>query len=342
MYLDLKVDPGPWQAVQRFARIAKAAGISGLQFTETRQVPWASIAAAAMAAPGLDLATGVAVAFPRSPMITALQAWELAENTQGHFRLGLGSQVSAHVRRRFSAPFDPPVSRMHDYIKAVRACFSAFRGEQALAHQGPFYSLNLLPPGWAPRRHEHESIEISIAAVGPAMSRLAGEVADGVHVNPVHSKRYLRTRLLPALTEGAARAGRSVKQVQVVVHLWAVPGDTPEERAALAGRVKSELAFYGTTPNYSFQFDDAGFPGAGALLRERLRRGDTAGMKSLITDAMLAEYAVVCRWDDLPGELLARYGGIASRLVVYLAAELIERDPALAARWGEVARALGS
>ena len=172
-----------------------------------------NIAAAATAAPSLDLSTGVAVAFVRSPMVTASLAWELAEETGGRFRLGLGSQVKAHVERRYSAEFDPPGPRLRDYVLAVRACLRAFAGEEPLRHEGPYYRLTLLPPTWAPRRHEF-AVPIDVSAVGPWMCAMAGEVADGIHVHPLHSLPYLHNRLLPAVAEGAARAGRDPKDVR--------------------------------------------------------------------------------------------------------------------------------
>ena len=216
-------------------------------FTETSQTPWMAMAAAATAAPTLELSTGIAVAYPRSPMIAAGLAWELAENTEGRFRLGLGSQVKAHVERRYGTEFDPPGPRLRDYVDAVRACFRAFRGDEPLDHDGPFYQLSLLPAAWAPRRHALGDIKVDISAVGPWMCRMAGEVADGIHVHPLHSPTYLRDRLLPAVAEGAAAAGRDVDDVDLIIPVFAIPGDTPEERAPLLERARFQIAFYGST-----------------------------------------------------------------------------------------------
>jgi probable F420-dependent oxidoreductase len=340
VHVDLMLDSHSWADVQRFARDAERVGFAGLQFIELSQVPWASLTAAALAAPTLQLATGIAVAFPRSPMIAAMASWELAENTGGRFRLGLGSQVRAHVQRRFGAEFDPPASRLRDYVLAVRACHAAFRGEQRLDYQGRFYQLTLLPAATAPRRHEHEHIKIDIAAVGDRMVRLAGEVADGVHVHPLHSAHYLRERLLPALHEAAAAAGRP--RPELIVPVFVAPGDTPEERAHLVHRAREQVAFYGTTKNYAFQFDDLGFEGLSARLNERLKARDTDGMTNLITDEVLERFAIACPWDEVADRLVDRYGGVATRLVMYLARESIERDPSALQRWGEVARAVAT
>jgi probable F420-dependent oxidoreductase len=337
---DLMSGGSTWSESARVAAELERVGFSGMLYTETSQVPWMQIAAAATAAPRLTFTTGIAVAFPRSPMVSAAIAWELAHNTEGRFRLGLGSQVKAHIQRRYSAEFAPPGPRLRDYVLAVKACFRAFRGDEKLDHDGPYYHLNLLPPQWAPPRHEFGDIKVDISAVGPYMTRMAGEVADGVHVHPFHSMQYLRQRLIPAVAAGADVAGRDADDIDLIVPVFAVPGDTHEERAPLVEAAKTQIAFYGSTPNYAYQFDDLGFEGTTARLGERLRAGDIPGMTALITDEMLEHYAVVAPWDDIAGRLVDRYTGVASRVVSYLAAESIRRDPPVVERWGEIARAV--
>jgi alkanesulfonate monooxygenase SsuD/methylene tetrahydromethanopterin reductase-like flavin-dependent oxidoreductase (luciferase family) len=169
---------------------------------------------------------------------------------------------------------------------------------------------------------------------------MAGEVADGIHVHPFHSPTYLRERLLPAVADGAARAGRSRDDVDLIIPVFAIPGDTAEERAALLDRARFQIAFYGSTRNYAFQFDDLGFDGTSARLNERLKAGDLAGMAALITDEMLDHFAVITRWDDMAGALVDRYEGTAARLVMYLAEASIAADPSALGRWGEIARAV--
>ena len=340
MEFDLMIGASSWAMAAGLARDVEAHGFSGMLFTETSQTPWMSIAAAAMAAPTLTFTTGIAVAFPRSPMVSAALAWELAENTQGHFRLGLGSQVRAHIERRYGAEFDKPGDRMRDYVAAVKACLAAFRGDAKLNHDGPFYKLSLLPAQWAPHRHEYGNVKVDISAVGPYLTRIAGEVADGVHVHPFHSMPYIQNRLLPAVAEGAGRAGRSPDEIDLIVPVFAVPGDTPEERAALLFRTKTQVAFYGSTKNYGFQFDDLGFEGVSSKLNERLKAGDMTGMAETITEEMLEHYAVVAKWDDMADALIARYRGTAARIVMYLAEESIGKDPSALGRWGEIARAV--
>ena len=209
MRVDLMATPMPLARMQALARDAAAAGFSGLVITEAGRTAYLGCAAAALAAPDLDILTGVAVAFPRSPMVTAQVAWELAEATGGRFRLGLGTQVRAHVERRYGMEFDPPGPRMRDYVLALRAIFKGFRGEP-LGYEGDYWDLSLLPAMWSPGPIDVADPPIDVAAVNPWMLRLAGEVADGLHVHPLNNPTYLEQTVLPELTAGAARAGRPV------------------------------------------------------------------------------------------------------------------------------------
>jgi len=340
MKIDLMARPMTWDGTATAAQELEALGFSGMLFTEAVQVPWMSIAAAARATTTLELSTGIAVAFPRSPMISAQVAWELARETRGRFRLGIGSQVKGHVTRRYSSLFDKPAAQMRDYVQAFRACIAAFRREAKLHHEGPYYPMNLLPREFAPARHDHEDIKLDISAVGPLMCRLAGELADGLHVHPMHSLHYIHNRLLPAVAKGAELAGRDAAEIDLIVPAFAVAGDSPEERAPMLERARMQVAFYGSTPNYDFQFDDLGYTGTTQTLNELMRKGDSAAMAAQISDEMLEHFVVVGRWDDIADQLIERYRGIASRLAMYLTAEAMHRNPATAPKWGEVARAV--
>lgn len=333
--------PLSWSDSAALARAVQDAGFSGMLWTETSQVPWMQISTAATAAPELFFTTGIAVAFPRSPMVSAAVAWEIAANTGGRFRLGLGSQVKAHVTRRYGVDFDRPAARMRDHVLAVKACFRAFAGDEPLQFSGEFHELSLLPAAWSPPRHDHP-MYVDMSAVGPVMTRVAGEVADGIHVHPLHSMHYLSERLLPAVAEGAAMSGRDASDVDLIVPVFACPGDTPEERAPYVATARNQIAFYGSTPNYAFQFDDLGFDGTTARLREKMKAGEFDSVGEVITDEMLDHYALVAPWDEMADRLLERYGGTAARVVMYLGAREIVSDPAAAGRWGEVARAVRS
>ena len=329
-----------WSEAAELAKKLEASGFSGMLMTESSQVPWMVIATAAMAAPTLHFSTGIAVAFPRSPMMSAQIAWELARNTEGRFRLGLGSQVKAHVVRRYSSQFDRPAPQMKDYLKAVRACLKAFRREGPLEHEGPYYNLSLLPDQWAPSGHDYEDVKIDISAVGPYMTKVAGELADGIHVHPMHSMHYLENRLLPNLAEGAAKAGRDTSEIDLIVPVMAIPGDSPEEQANATLKAKTQIGFYGATPNYAFQFDDLGYGSMRDKLRELLRRGDTEALVALIDDELLYQFALPARWDDMADKLIERYKGTAARLAMYHAEENIRDNPDNLGKWSEISRAV--
>ncbi len=337
MRFDLMTGGAPLRQMQDLARDAAAAGFSGLVITEGARTAYLSCAAAALAA-DLDLSTGIAVAFPRSPMVTAELAWELAEATDGRFRLGLGTQVRAHIERRYGTPFDPPGPRLREYVEAVRAIFGAFRGERPLEFQGRFWSMSLLPAQWSPGSIGVPDPPIDVAAVNPWMLRTAGEIADGVHVHPLNTPTYLAETVLPEIATGARRAGRDPSELTLIVPLLTAVGDTEDERARWRELARTQVAFYGSTANYGFIFEQVGFEGTTARIRERQKAGDVAGMSAVVTDEILEHFVVTSGWDGLSDAIVDRLGGIAHRAVAYFAGAGWQQDPSSLARWGEVAR----
>lgn len=328
------------RAFQRFARRAADAGFSGLVITEAGRTAYLAAAAAALAEVDLDLLTGIAVAFPRSPMVTAATAWELAEASEGRFRLGLGSQVRAHVERRYAAEFDPPGPRMKEYVLALRAIFRAFRGVEPLSFHGDYYDLSLLPPMWSPGPIAVGDPPIDLAAVNPWMLRMAGEVADGVHVHPLNTPTYLRETVVPNVAVGATRAGRDPSEVALIVPCFTIVGDTDEERAVWRERSRTMVAFYGSTPNYAFLFEQIGAPGTTDRIRAAQKAGDFAGMSAAVPDDVLAHFTVEGSWRELPERIVERYAGIAARVVLYHAATGRQDGEDVFDRFGAVARAV--
>jgi probable F420-dependent oxidoreductase len=319
------------------ARAAVAAGFSGLVVTEAGRTAYLTCAAIATAAE-IDVLTGIAVAFPRSPMVTASTAWELADASGGRFRLGLGAQVRAHIERRYGSAFDPPGPRLREYVLALRHIFRAFRGEAPLDFQGRYYTLSLLPPIWSPGPIAVPDPPVDVAAVNPWMVQMAGEVADGVHVHPLNTPTYLEQTLVPNLRAGAVRAGRDPEELEVIVPAMLVVGDSDEERARWWERARVQVAFYGSTPNYAFIFEQLGRDGTTERIRERQRAGDMAGMAGVIDDDLLAHFATVGTWDDIADRVIGRYGGVATRVVSYFTGADVTDDPSAFERWGAVAR----
>lgn len=325
--------------IQQLARDAAAAGFSGLAITEGGRSAYLQCAAAALAAPELDISTAVAVAFVRSPMVTAQVAWELAEATNGKFRLGLGTQVRAHVERRYGALFDPPGPRMEEYVRALRACFAGFRGAP-LAFDGEYTKLSLLPSMWSPGAIEVDDPPIDIAAVNPWMLRAAGRVADGVHVHPLNHPTYLRDVVEPNVAAGCNAAGRARADVSLIVPVFTVPGDSEAERAPWRSLARTQVAFYGSTPNYAFVFELLGRPDTTARIRERQKAGDIAGMAGVIDDEILEHFIVEGNWSDMAALIEARVGAIAERIVIYTAGMAYSGNREHFDKLGALARAL--
>ena len=328
------------RAVPDLTRDVERAGFDGLWFTESGRTAYTGCAAAALTAEHLDIGTAVALAFPRSPMVTAAVAWELADTTDGRFILGLGTQVKAHIERRYGMTFDHPGSRLRDYVLALRAIFRAFQGEAPLDFHGEYWNLNLLPPQWSPGPIAHPNVPVYIAAVRPWMARLAGEVADGIHVHPFHSPRYLREVVRPAVREGTDSAGRDPSAVAIVCPVMVNVGETDAQLEAARDTHRLRVAFYGSTRTYHGVFDLHGWEGTADRLHELQRAGDLAGMSATITDEMLEQYTVTATWDRLADTLVDRYAGVADRLVMYGSTEGWTPGGERLERWRGVADAV--
>ena len=340
MHFDCYSFGRPLREIGPMAAAAEEAGFSALWFTESGHNPFVAAAAAALATRRLTVGTNIAVAFPRSPMVTAQVAWDLAQGSDGRFILGLGSQVKAHIVRRFSVPFARPAARLGEYVLALRAIFRAFQGEEPLRFDGEFYQFSLLTDFFNAGPIDHPDIPVYLAGVNTAMATVAGRVADGVNVHPLHSIRYLREVVRPAVASGAAAAGRRAGDVALAVPVFMIVGEDERELAVQRESVRRQVAFYGSTPAYRPVFEFHGWDGVSEELGELQRRGDHAAMSATITDEMLGEVSVTAGWDDLAAVLLDRYRGVADRLMPYGTAGDWERRPELAERWRAVAGAV--
>lgn len=332
------------QPLARFgdvARQAAAAGFAGLVVTEAGRTAYLSCVAAALSGADLDLATGVAVAFPRSPTVTAAAAWELAEATGGRFRLGLGTQVRAHIERRYGAAFDPPGPRLREYVEAVKAIFAAFRGDTPLAFHGRYWDLSLMPAMWSPGPIGVPDPPVDVAAVNPWMLRMAGEVADGVHVHPLNTPTYYQETLLPNVRP------REGSPFALFVPVFTVAGDTEADRRRTRESCRTMVSFYGSTPNYGFIFEQLGYPGTTDAIRAAQKAGDPAGMAAVVSDDILAHFVVEGTWAELPDRLAGRLAPLAAagfdvNAVLYLAGAAAVSNPDEFARFGSLAAALAT
>jgi probable F420-dependent oxidoreductase len=302
------------------ARDLEARGYSGVWASEADHDPFLPLLTAGLATERLQVGTAIAVAFARSPMTLAMTAHDLQRYTRGRFVLGLGSQVKPHVERRFSMPWSPPVERMREYVAALRAIWAAWQDGTRLRFQGEHYQHTLMTPRFSPQAHEWGAPPVHLAAVGPGMTRLAGEACDGLLAHSFTTARYLRERTLPVLTEGLEAAGRSRDEVTVSLPGLVVTGRTEAERAAAAAAVKATIAFYGSTPAYRPVLELHGW---GSLADELHglsvgRREDKwTAMRDLVDDEVLDTFAVVGDPDGVGPAVRARFEGLVDRFSVY-------------------------
>ncbi len=338
MKLDLYCTVPHPRRIAEIARRTQAAGFDGLWVTEAGHNPYIACALAASAAEGLVLGTDVAIAFPRSPMVTAQAAWDLAALTGGRFILGLGTQVKAHLERRFSVPGDRPADRVREYILALRAIFDAFAEREKLRFEGEFYRFSLLTDFFDPGPLDVADPPIYLAGVNERLARVAGEVADGFCAHPVNSPKYLTEVVKAAIDEGAKAAGRDPGSVSVVCPVFTIVGDPGPDLDRQRDAVRLQIAYYGTTPTYGKLFEVHGRDDMTARLGAALRTGDQAKLAAEIDDELLDAFSLTATWDGLAGALLDRFDGLADRVFPYSAPGL--EDPAVAERWAAVAAAV--
>jgi probable F420-dependent oxidoreductase len=302
------------------AREREAAGVDGLWSFEGPHDPFLPLMPVAEHTSRVALGTAIAVAFARNPMSTAYVAHDLQVHSEGRFLLGLGSQVKPHVERRFAMPWSHPARRMREYVQALRAIWSAWNDGERLAFRGEFYSHTLMTPFFTPAASPYGPPAVYLAAVGDQMTRVAGEVCDGLLPHAFTTARYMREHTLPVLEEGLAASGRSRADFSIAVSGFVVSGTSEEEMAAAARGVREQIAFYGSTPAYRPVLDMHGWGELGVELNTLSRGTDPdrwRRMGELVDDEVLAEFAVVAEPDRLGDALLARFGGVADRFTFY-------------------------
>ena len=276
-----------------------------------------SLAAASVATRTLRLGTGIAIAFARSPMVMAMDAWALQRATGGRVDLGLGTQVRAHVERRFAMPYDRPAARMREYVLALRHIWGAFQHEHPLRFRGEFYRLDLLSPFFDPGPIEHPRIAVYLAAVNAGMYRVAGEVADGIVGHPFSTASYLREVAVPALRKGLQRAKRERADVEFACPVFTLVEASPS-RAQDETYVRQQIAFYASTPAYRAVLSHHGWDAIGEELSALARDGRFDELAGLVTDAMLDAFVTrAATYAQLGTRLRERYGGMLDRIGLY-------------------------
>ena len=304
--------------MDRTARAAENLGFAGLWTSETKHDAFLPLAVAANATEAIELGTSVAIAFSRSPMETAQTAWDLQRLSDGRFILGLGTQVRAHVERRFSMPFGRPAARLREYILALRAIWESFQTEGPLKFEGEFYRHTLMTPFFNPGPIGHPGIPVYIAGVNTRLAELAGELCDGFHVHPFHSPEYLRRTVKPAIAEGARKAGRRTGDVELATSVFVVSGQNEEETTRQRESARSQVSFYASTPTYRTVLEAHGWEEVGERLGVLAREKKWREMPALVTDEMLGAFVVEAQPEEVDPALRDRYEGLIDRVALYV------------------------
>jgi probable F420-dependent oxidoreductase len=321
MKIDTTLPPLSLSAVPEYARAAETIGFDSLWTTETQHSPFLPGPLIAEHTQKLNFGTAVAIGFARSPATLAYTSWDLAQASSGRFILGLGTQVKAHIERRFGMPWpDSVVSKLREQITAVRAFWHAWQNGERLNYRGAYYKLTLMSPFFDPGPITHPEIPIYIAGVNRGLAKLGGQVADGFHIHPLHSPRYLREVLLPSITAGAQSAGRTPSDINISV--TAFIASSPEEE----NFARMQIAFYASTPSYRPVFALHGWEEIAQQLSKLAVHSQWGEMGSLIDDQILETIAVVAQPEDLGCAIKERYQGLADHLTVYLPFTPGERD----------------
>ena len=332
MKLDASLPPINLSAVSETAEAAETIGFDALWTSEIQHDPFLPCTLIAEHTKQLNFGTAIAVSFARSPGNLAYTAWDLAAQSNGRFILGLGTQVKAHIERRFGQPWpESPVKKLREQIQVIRAMWDSWQNGTKLNFRGEYYKITLMFPFFQPpplpshlpegeERRGEGLIPIYIAGVNTGLAKLAGELCEGFHVHPFNSPRYLKEVILPAIEEGTKRTNR--KREDVSVSVTAFVATTPEEM----NFARAQIAFYASTPSYRPIMDMYGWTDVAETLSNHVKKGEWAEIPMLITDEMLSEFCLVTDENRLADGLKERYEGIADRVTLYTPFVPGERD----------------
>lgn len=295
---------------------AQECGFDGLWSTEVSRDPFLPLMLVARESATLQLGTAVTVAFARNPMTVATVANDLNAFSEGRFILGLGSQIEAHITRRFGMPWSAPAARMREFVQALQAIWRSFQLGERLDFRGRYYEHTLMTPMFRPAPHPWGPPPVMIAAVGPQMTAVAGEECDGLLIHSFTTERYLREATAPTIEAGLAKSGR-VRQEFTMSYpgLVATGGDEDGFDAAVR-RVRHQIAFYGATPAYRGVLELHGWADLYTELHRLSRAGDWDAMTELIDDDVLSTFCVVGEPKAVGAEIVRRYSDVVDRFTL--------------------------
>jgi probable F420-dependent oxidoreductase len=317
MKVDLLVMRPDLGEIVALAKQTEELGYAALLAAETGHDPFMPLALAAEHTRRLHLATGIAVALSRSPVHLAHAAHDLQRFSQGRFILGVGSQVRGHIEKRFSATWSLPTERMKDLIGAVRAIWRSWDEGEPLCYEGPFYRHTLMTPFFSPPPNPYGPPPIYLAASGPEMTAVGGEVADGLMLHALTSTATMAEITLPALHRGLDAAGRSRRDVELYAPVFVITGDTDEELEVAERAVRLQIAFYASTPAYRQVLAFHGRPGLPGELNTLSKQGRWKEMGGLIDDEILDRFSVTGKPEEIGPAVLARFGADLDRVALY-------------------------
>jgi probable F420-dependent oxidoreductase len=296
------------------ARAIEAEGYDGVASMENKHDPFLALAIAGTATERIELHTSIAIAFARSPMAVANVGWDLAGATGGRFAIGLGSQVRAHNERRFSVRWTPPAPRMREYVQALRAIWRCWKTGERLNYEGQHYHFTLMTPGFTPEPIDAPAPTVMIAAVGPAMLKVAAEECDGVKLHGFCTRKYIDEAVMPRLAEGLAKAGRKRENFEISGGGFLATGPDDATVARMFEWVRERVAFYGSTPAYWPVFTLHGLEDLGHKLHQMTRQGKWADMTREIPNDVVHLFAAVGRYDQIVKAIAERFGGLTDAL----------------------------
>jgi probable F420-dependent oxidoreductase len=297
------------------ARRLEALGYDGMVTAEMAHDPFLPLALAAEHTERIELMTSIAVAFARNPMILANIGNDLQALSKGRFVLGLGSQIKPHVTKRFSQEWSRPAARMREFVQAMRAIWRSWYEGEKLAFRGDFYTHTLMTPMFTPTNNPYGPPRVVVAAVGPKMTEVCGEVADGMLIHAFTTARYVQEVTMPAIASGLATSGRDRGALELCYPAFLVTGNDEREWEAMRAATAKQLAFYGSTPAYKGVLDVHGWGDLQKELNALSKRGEWDAMGERITDEILEEFAIVAEPTKVAGALKTRWGGLVDRVL---------------------------
>jgi probable F420-dependent oxidoreductase len=298
----------------RQAREAEETGYDAIWTSETSHDPFLPLALAAEHTERVELGTSITVAFARNPMNMANLGWDLNAYSGGRMLLGLGSQIKPHIEKRFSMPWSHPAPRMQEFITAMRAIWDCWQNGTKLDFRGQFYTHTIMTPFFNPGPNEFGPPRVFLAAVGEGMTKVAGEVADGMLVHAFTTERYLREVTVPTIEDGLRSTGRKWEEFELSYLAFVVTGDTAEEMEAAATGTRNQIAFYGSTPAYRPVLELHGWGDLQTELNTLSKQGEWDEMGRRIDDEVLDAFAVRGTPEEIPAQLQERFGGVVDRV----------------------------